>query len=269
MGRLAAADGGKRQVQAVEQGIITVEDGHAVRLEVLEDLTLRLQDTLPAAQKFDVGVANVGDDGNIRPDHLAQVGDLPEVVHAGLDDCRLMLRPQLQKRQGRTDVVVEVLRGLEDPVLGSQHRGDHFLGGGLAYTARDLDEGDPEPVPVIRRQRLERQARIVHLDVELVRPQICRQLSAQASGGAGGEGRVNKIVTVEPFPLPGDEQTAGLHAPAVGTDRAHRLRSLPGVPPHAVHSLGDFLHSHGLHINILSSFCDRTAARSPRTALHS
>ena len=55
-----------------------------------------------------MGVAHVGDNGNIRPHQSAQILDFTKVVHAGLDNCRLMLRPQAKERQGRTDIVVEI-----------------------------------------------------------------------------------------------------------------------------------------------------------------
>ena len=76
---------------------------------MLEYLALGPQDTLPGiAQIFNMGVAHVGDDGNIGPYHLAQIAYLAEVVHARLDHRRLMLRRKTQQRQGRADIVVEI-----------------------------------------------------------------------------------------------------------------------------------------------------------------
>ena len=110
--RLAAADGSERNIHGVQQGVVSVEDGQAALFQVRENLTLRLQDTLSAAQKLDVGVANVGDDRHIGAHHGAQIFDLPEVVHARLYDSSLVLIAQAQQGQGRADVVVEILRGL-------------------------------------------------------------------------------------------------------------------------------------------------------------
>ena len=110
--RLAAADSAEWDVHGVQQGIVSVEDSQSALLQMRENLAFRLQDALTAAQKFDMSVADVGDDRHIRTHHSAQILDLPKMVHAGLDDRRLVLGAQAQQGQGRTDVVVEILRGL-------------------------------------------------------------------------------------------------------------------------------------------------------------
>ncbi len=68
--RPAAADGPEGQVQGVQQGVIPVKDRQSLRLQVLKNLALGLEDPLPAAQMLDVGVTDVGDDGDVRPHHL-------------------------------------------------------------------------------------------------------------------------------------------------------------------------------------------------------
>ena len=107
----------KGSSQALQQSVVPVQDGQPAGAQVLKDLALGLQDALAAAQIFDVGVADIGDHGDIRPHHLAQIPDLPKVVHACLDHRRLMLRRQAQEGQGRADVVVEILRRFQHPEL--------------------------------------------------------------------------------------------------------------------------------------------------------
>lgn len=79
---------------------------------MLKNLALGFENSLPAAQKFNMGVANIGDHGNVGPYHAPQIRDLPEVVHTGLNHSGLMLRLQPQQRQRRADIVIEVCRGV-------------------------------------------------------------------------------------------------------------------------------------------------------------
>ena len=196
---------------------------------------------------LDMGVTDVGDDGDVRPHHLPQIADLPEVVHPGLDHRRLMLRPQAQQGQGRADVVVEVLRCLQHPELRPQHRRQHLLCGGLAHAAGDLDKGDGEPVPVGGRQGPQGQPGVRHLDIELVWPQQLRPPGAQAPGGSRVQGPVDEVMAVEPLPHPGQEQAAGGNLPAVGAHSGDGGRPLPGIQPGAVHSGYDLRNGHWLH----------------------
>ena len=243
----AAADRPEGQVQRVQQGVVPVEHRQALRLQIFKDLALGLQDTLPAAQVLDVGVADVGDDGDVRPHHLAQIADLSEVVHACFDHGRLVLRRKAQQRQRRADIVIEILRGLQDAVLRLQHGGDHLFGGGLAHAAGDLDHRDLEFVPVMRSQGPQGKARVVHFDVKLIRPQIYGQPGAKTSGRAGRERRVDKIMSVEFFSHPGQKQAPRRDVPAVGTHSVHQGRILPWVPPNAAYGGGDLLDRHRLH----------------------
>ena len=202
---LAAADDPLGQSHGIQQGVVSVQDRQAVFLQMVKDLALGLQDALPAAQVLDVGVADVGDHGDVRPHHGPQILDLTKVVHARFDHRRLVLRGQAQQGQGRTDVVIEILRGLEDVQLRLQHGGDHFLRGGFAHAAGDLHEGDLKFVPVGGGQVPQGQTSIRYLDVELIRTDILGQLGAQAPCRTGVQRRVDKLVAVELLPHPGQE----------------------------------------------------------------
>ena len=194
-----------------------------------------------------MGVADVGDHGNVRPHHGSQIFDLAEVVHAGLDHRRLMLRGKAQQRQGRTDVVVEILRRLEDVQLGPQHRRDHLLGGRLAHAAGDLNEGDLKPIPVGGGQIPQSQPGIRCLDVKFILPDILGQLGAQTARRAGVQRRVDELVAVELLPHPRQKQAAGNDPPAVRGNGAHHRDLLAGIPPDTLDRGRDLCYRHWLH----------------------
>ena len=164
-----------------------------------------------------------------------------------------MLRSQIQQRQGRADVVVEIALGFENLVPGSQHGGHHLFRGGLAHAAGDLHHGDVKPVPVGTGQRPQGKAGVVDLDVKFIAPDVLRQFGAQAARRTGLQCRVNEVVAVKLLPHPGQEQAAGDDLSAVGTNGRHRLRILSGIPPDALHGGCDLLNRHRLHrINLFS-----------------
>ena len=146
-----------------------------------------------------MGVAHVGDDGDIGPHHLAQIAYLAEVVHARLDHRCLMLRRKPQQRQGRADIVVEVglcFQGIVPPGQNGRH---HLLGGGLSRRAGDLHHRQGKAAAIPRRQRLQRKAGIRHLYIELAGLHRLRHAGCQAAGGTGGQGAVDIGVAVEPL----------------------------------------------------------------------
>ena len=220
---LAAAQDDLWQRHRVQQLVVAVEHRDALRGQIFKYLTLGLQNALPCvAQIFDVGVAHVGDNGDIRPYHLAQIPYLPKVVHARLDHRRLVLRHEPQQRQRRADVVVEVPLRPQRLVFLRQHCGDHLLGGSLAHGAGHLYHRQPELPPVPGGQCLQRQPRVGHLNVKLPRQQCLRRFCRQASRRPGLQRLFDIGVAVEAFPHQRDEQRFLRHAAAVGGHVAHR-----------------------------------------------
>ena len=194
---------------------------------MLEDLALGPQGTLTGvAEIFNVGIPDVGDDRHRGTHHLPQIADLAEVVHARLDDRRLMLRHQAQQGLWCTDLVVVVGLGLEGKEMPAQHRGDHLLGGGLSGGAGDLHHGDGEFLPIPPRQLSQRPEGILHLHIELPRHQRLRQAAAQAARSAALQ-RLRQIgVAVKALTHQWDEQAALLHPAAVGADAGKALAVL-------------------------------------------
>ena len=235
------------QRQTGQQLVVAVQHGKAARLQILEDLALGLQDALPgAAQVFDMGVAHVGDNGHGGPYHLAQIADLAEVVHAGLNDGGLMLRREVQQRHRRADGVVEVGLGLQRGKPLAQHGGDHLLGGGLSGAAGDLHHGNIKLRPIPRRQRLQRFQRVGHLNVELVFQQGGGLFRCQAACRAALQRRVQIVVAVEPFAHQRDEQRPVGDTAAVGGDLGHHRAAL--LQQRAAHGGAQLLYGAAGHL---------------------
>ena len=245
----AAEDGGHRGAapEGCQHGIIPVEHQQKAETDVGQQLALGPEDVLPAAQALDVGVPDVGDDSHVRLDDLPQLVDLPRAVHPHLQHADHTAPVQPQQGQGQADVVVVIALGLEHPVPGAQHGGDHVLGGGLAHAAGDLHKGDLKPVPVGGGQIPQSQSGIRYLDVKLILPDILGQLGAQAASGAGVQRRVDEQVSVELLPHPGQKQAAGNDPPAVRGNGAHHRDLFTGIPPDPLDRRCDLCYRHWLH----------------------
>ncbi len=212
---------GQRPPQRSQHGVVPVEDGQPLRLQMGENFALGLKDVLPAAQILNVGVPDVGNEGHVRLHQPAQIVDLPCVVHPQLHHAHLMAPLQLEQGEGHADVVVEVPLRFVDAEFCPQHGGYHVLGGGLAHRAGDGDKWDIEPFFVIPGQLPQGALGGAHLDVE-----FAGEIALPLPGGKAArrprlQGSVNEGVAVEPLPLQGDEQAARLNAPAVGAHLAH------------------------------------------------
>ena len=109
--RLAAEHRLHRSIapQGGKHGVISVEHHQAVLLaDVGQQLALGLEDVLPAAQLFDVGVTDVGDDSHLGSHDIAEVVDLPRLIHAHLQHAHLVGVVQTQQGQGQANVVIKL-----------------------------------------------------------------------------------------------------------------------------------------------------------------
>jgi hypothetical protein len=77
------------------------------------------------------------------------------MVHAELDHRNVRSLPQLQQREWKPDVVVEVALVPEHPVARAQQLRDRFLGRGLAGAAGDRHHRASGPAPDIPRHALQ------------------------------------------------------------------------------------------------------------------
>ena len=247
----AAEDGGHRGAapEGCQHGIIPVEHHQPAGPDVGQQLALGPEDVLPAAQALDVGVPDVGDDSHVRLDDLPQVVDLPRAVHPHLQHADLTAPVQPQQGQGQADVVVVIALGLEHPVPGAQHGGDHVLGGGLAHAARHGDEGDGESGLVPGGQVPQGPLGAGHLDIESVGAVALPFPGGEAAQSAPLQGGVDVGVPVEPLSHQGDEQGAGVDGPAVGVHPLDDHVLIPEVAQQrAVDGLQKLGQSDGFHL---------------------
>ena len=165
-----------------------------------------------------MGIAHVGDNGDIGPHQSAQIAYLAKVVHARLDDRSLVLRRQVQQSQRRADVVVVVGLSLQGIVPLGQDGGHHLLGRGLAGGAGDLHHGQSEAAAIPSSQGAQGQTGVLHQHVGLMGQQLIRTAGRQAAFCAAGEGGVNIGVAVEALAGQGDKQLARRDGAAVGGD---------------------------------------------------
>ena len=146
---LAAAQGLEGQSQRVQQRVVSVEHRQPVGRQMRKNFALGAENALPrAVQIADVGVSHVGDDRHRGLHHLPHAGDLAEMIHAGLDDRRLVPLFQAEKSLGRADEIIVIGQRFQGVEVLSQHRRQHFFGGGFSGGACDLHHGDGKLPPI-------------------------------------------------------------------------------------------------------------------------
>ena len=221
--------GGDLPLQGAQQGIVPVQHRQILFGHGAEDFALGLEDILPAAQVFNVGVPDVGDHRHVGADNLGEVVDLSEVVHPHLQHADLVFAGEPEEGQGKAQLVVEVPFGFQHPVLHPQHRGDHVLGGGLAHAAGDADYRDGEPVLIGPGHLADGLHGAGHPDVKLPGQQRLRHLLGEAPGRSVFQSAGDVPVAVGLLPPQGHKQRPGVNGPAVGLHRRdRRLQVRPG-----------------------------------------
>ena len=131
-----------RKVHGGQHVIVFVEQERRTRFHPVEELELRGEDALSAAEVLDVGDADVRDDADVRQSRLRQRGDLAFVVHAQFKDESRVFRFEPQQDFRESDLVVPVFIGLVCVVLRVQDTPDHLFGRGLPHTAGEGNDRD-------------------------------------------------------------------------------------------------------------------------------
>ena len=135
-----------------------------------------------------MGAAGVGDSRDLGAGNGRQVGNLPRMVGAHLQD-QIILVARLQQGQGQAEVVVQIAPRRPHPARLAQDGGEHLLGGGLAVAAGEGEDAAGEPVAMGCGELAEGQSGVRHLPLR----QIDGQGSLDHEGrgtlitGAGGE----------------------------------------------------------------------------------
>ena len=170
--------------------------GHA-----LHDLHFRLPNSLLRAQKFNVGGADVDDNGHVRSCDLGQVGNFAEMVHAHFQHRDLGILRHGKHRHGHSDVVIVVGRGLTGDESLFQHGSDHFLRGALAHGAGDRHHLCADAFQFFPGDSPQSNAGVVHIDRGVV-PHLA---AAQSRRSAPVHSLFDEVVAV-PRALKRDKQ---------------------------------------------------------------
>ena len=186
--------------------------------EPVVQLAFPAPDTLRAAETFQVGSSDVGDDAVVGFRDRAEQGDLPARARTHLHDAELHVAGHRQQGQRYADVVVQVAPGGIDFVLLGQHAADQLLRGGFAVAARDGEDRQPQLPAVFPGEGLQGLQCVVHDDQTvclvgagvrergIVHDGVCRPLFE----GVGCE-----AVAVERRPPEREEYGIGLDAAGV------------------------------------------------------
>ena len=118
------------------------ESGAPFGGEMSVQLGLGLDNTLEAAEAFEVCAAHIGDKAEVRVGDAAEVGNLSRVAGTHLYDGNLGVGGDGEERERHAEVVVKVAGGGMGAVAFGQYGVDKLLGGGLAIGAGDAYEGD-------------------------------------------------------------------------------------------------------------------------------
>ena len=202
------ADSGSARAQRRKQRVVAVEHGCAALLEAAEDLALGAQDILPAAQVSDVRVADICDHSYIRLGDADQIVDLAEVIHSHLQDRDLILRAQAENSHGKSQMVVEVARGLQRAEAAGEHGSHHILGRRLADASCNGNNRNTQTAPVIGRQIAHRLGCILNQHAEFSFRNRLRRCADKTSLRAGLHSAGHKTVRVETLADDRHEQIA-------------------------------------------------------------
>src|SRR5699024_6867153 len=113
--------------------VVVVDHGGGALDTTAEDFRLGAGNAVQAAEAFQVGAGDVGDQRHPGFDQGYGPGDFTGRVGAQFDHRAPVPGPQAQQGERHTDVVVQVAPGGQGVV--TEQRGDHLLDGGFAGVA--------------------------------------------------------------------------------------------------------------------------------------
>jgi hypothetical protein len=195
--------------------VVGRKDRRAVGAERLDRRTVLARHRVDAGHELEMLALRVVDQGHRRSGDRRQPRDLAGMVHAELDHCGAVRRPQPQQGQRQADVVVEVAFGGEAGVAlpGTEDRGDHLRHRGLAVAAGHRHQRQDEAPAPGRGELAESEARVRHL--EAGQPGFGEAALGERGHRAGRLRPRQEIVGVEAVAAQGHEQVAGTQAPGI------------------------------------------------------
>ncbi len=201
--------------------VVVIDDHDPLGLDVLQQLSLRLGDLLDRAEELDVHGTDVRVDADVGAGQTGQPGDLPLVVHPHLADDDFGVVRRVVDTERTSDEVVEVPPRLERPALGGDERGDHLFRRRLPRRTGDGDQGEGLSQAELARQLLERDGCVGDANEAFFRRNVLRKVLGHMGHDRAGrrlERRGDELMSVEPFPLDGEEDRTGLHLARVDDD---------------------------------------------------
>ncbi len=199
-----------------KNGVVGIDEGGApFGREVAVKFCFSLDNTLKAAEAFEVGAAHIGDKAEVGVGDATEVGYLARMAGPHLYDGNLCVGGDGKEREGHTEVVVEVAGGGVGAVAFGQDGVDKLLGGGFAVGASDAYERDGELAAVACGQLLQGGKHVGHHNAAIVH--LVLRVADDAQCGALLQCLGREDVAVEGLPTEGKENAAGGNLPRVGS----------------------------------------------------
>ena len=147
-------------LQGLQHIVVCIENRNAVLFQMCKHFAFRLQNPFSAAQKFNMRHADIRNHTDVRAHCLRNSVQLPEVVHAHFDDCRLMVLLNAENRQRHANLIVVIALCPQGIVFLRNHGCNHILCCCLADTPCHRNNGNIKQISVISRQIKQRLPRI-------------------------------------------------------------------------------------------------------------
>ena len=131
-----------------QEGIVPVDDHRSPGAQPPKEVSLLRRHPRQVGESFQMGEADVGDQGDVRCGNPGKPGDLSGGVSPQLQDGAGVVAREAEQCQGQADEVVEVPLRFQDRSAPRHNGGDHLLGGGFPGAAGDGDDrGGEAPAP--------------------------------------------------------------------------------------------------------------------------
>ena len=217
-----------------------------------------------AGKKFDVRGPDAADDANLGRGHPGQGCDFARVIHAHLDHAKFVSVIEPNERQRHADVIVEIALGRLGAELGAQHRGDQFLGAGLAAAAGHADRPQGQEAAIGRRKPLQGLECVRHFHKTETRGQIGdERIGDERCHCATILHGTDEGVAIKPVALQGDETIARRQGARVGVQTIDRQRGI-ALEETASAEAGHFFKRTAAHHAALLSRNSWTTRRSSK-----
>ena len=200
--------------------VVGVDYCHAGITQAFIDAALFSGNGLDRAHASQMCALGVGHQRHRWPGDTGEVGNLPRMIHAHLDDRGTVTGIQFEQRQRQPYVIIEVTLGNENGIAKChfQNAGDHFLGRRLAIAAGHRNQRQRKAGAPVGCQRTERQTGIGYNKQRQADwlKLLERMGIDHRSGGTTRLGGGDEFMTIEVIATQGNKQFSASELPAVG-----------------------------------------------------